>query len=93
MEKNKMITLTNYEIETFVNSLSMNDNDKANLTFLLSIDKDSLNVWFNTIEDEDKIYASNLLDAALSEYRKENLDNYSYIESMKVINKVKSKHI
>jgi hypothetical protein len=40
MEKNKMITLTNYEIETFVNSLSMNDNDKANLTFLLSIDKD-----------------------------------------------------
>ena len=39
----------------------MNDHDRENLNFLLSCDPDTLLDWYNTVDEEDHEYASELM--------------------------------
>lgn len=41
----------------------MNDRDRSNLNFLLSVDSTTLGDWFNKSSADDIAYASELLDA------------------------------
>ena len=41
----------------------MNDRDRGNLSFLLSVDSATLSDWFNKSSNDDIAYASELLDA------------------------------
>ena len=42
----------------------MNDRDKQNLEFLMSITPETLRDWFNTVSQDDIDYAKELLDRA-----------------------------
>ena len=35
----------------------MNDHDKANLEFILSADKETLKDWYESLSDDEKLYA------------------------------------
>ena len=42
----------------------MNDRDKNNLEFLMSINPEALRIWFDTVSQDDIDYAKELLDRA-----------------------------
>jgi hypothetical protein len=42
----------------------MNDNDKNNLLFILSLDSKSLNDWYIQADEDDRLYADELLEQA-----------------------------
>ena len=39
----------------------MNEQDRENLIFLLNADADTLIDWFNTVDEDDKEYASEIM--------------------------------
>ena len=39
----------------------MNDHDKANLEFILSADKETLKDWYESLSDDEKLYAEELV--------------------------------
>ena len=42
----------------------MNSHDQSNLDFLMNIDKETLQAWFESVSDDDHRYAMGLLHAA-----------------------------
>jgi hypothetical protein len=42
----------------------MNDNDKNNLLFLMTLDPKSLNAWFIQSDEDDRLYAEQLMAEA-----------------------------
>ena len=39
----------------------MNNHDRKNLEFLISADKDTIKEWYSTVEEDDHLYASELI--------------------------------
>lgn len=86
-----MTLLNDIQIEDFVYSLDISEADRSNLMFLLKIDKDTLENWYNQLEYDDKIYASELLSTAMCHIIEEKLEESEYHESFNLINKIKGK--
>jgi hypothetical protein len=42
--------------------INMKQNDRENLRFLLNCDPQQLREWYNTVSDDDLIYASELME-------------------------------
>lgn len=65
----------------------MDQYDRANLKFLLSCDSRQLREWYNTVSDEDLIYASNLMEryAEYLEYEIQAQRVESKLQSMPVL--------
>lgn len=42
----------------------MNDHDKANLEFIMSVDKETLAAWYKTLSEDDIAYAQELVARA-----------------------------
>ena len=40
----------------------MNDYDRNNLDFIMNLDRDRVEAWFDEMDDEDREYAQSLLD-------------------------------
>jgi hypothetical protein len=40
----------------------MNDFDRENLSFLLNVDKETLKEWYDTVGEDDHLYASELME-------------------------------
>jgi hypothetical protein len=47
----------------------MNQHDLDNLRFLLTVDSDTLRDWFNTVDEDDIIYATELLERAKTDVK------------------------
>jgi hypothetical protein len=47
----------------------MNDHDRNNLNFLLNIDGDTFNEWYAQTDEDDRVYAQELLALAAEELR------------------------
>lgn len=65
----------------------MNQNDQANLRFLLSRSPDQLREWYDTVGDDDLRYASELMEryATLLEFEVRATEIELQIESMPVL--------
>lgn len=49
----------------------MNEHDRLNLAFLLGASEEVLRDWYNTVSDDDRLYASELLNAYSQELRQQ----------------------
>ena len=47
----------------------MNEHDRNNLNFLLNIDGDTFNEWYAQTDEDDRVYAQELLALAAEELR------------------------
>lgn len=47
----------------------MNDRDRNNLNFLLNIDGETFTEWYAQTDEDDRVYAQELLDLAAEELR------------------------
>ena len=48
-----------------------NQHDRNNLNFLLSVDQETLKLWYKNCSNDDLLYAKSLLDAAALEIHEE----------------------
>ena len=64
----------------------MNDHDRENLNFLLSCDPDTLLDWYNTVDEEDHEYASELMTQYSEELKLR--EKFSIVESINLDNLV-----
>lgn len=83
--------MNTYTIENYITNLNLSDLDKNNLTFLLSASSETIEDWFNQVNDADKIYAKDLLNTALSIMVEEKLDTKSWNESRDILHKFRLK--
>jgi len=72
----------------------MNDYDRNNLDFIMKLDKDRVEAWFDEMDDEDREYAQSLLDQYEEELNiKEVMTDNLYIKDLtlakNVINKIR----
>jgi hypothetical protein len=47
----------------------MNQHDLDNLRFLLTVDSETLRDWFNTVDEDDIVYATELLERAKTDVK------------------------
>jgi hypothetical protein len=52
----------------------MNDRDRSNLNFLLSIDESTFKDWYSKMEDDDIVYAQELLAEFAQELKEKSKD-------------------
>ena len=79
------------QVTNYIQSIDISKRDKDNLLFLMSIDNESLENWYSTIDTDDKIYAYELLSTALSQTIEDTLIETEYKESLTIINTIKSR--
>lgn len=69
----------------------MNEYDRANLEFLLSASKETLEDWYSKTSDDDIEYALELLQAAKTEVDMHILNKLDWIEDVSEAEKVLKK--
>ena len=72
----------------------MNDYDRNNLDFIMKLDRDRVEAWFDEMDDEDREYAQSLLDQYEEELNiKEVMTDNLYIKDLtqakNIINKIR----
>ncbi len=58
----------------------MNDHDRNNLNFILSLDEDGFEKWYVTLSDDDVDYALELLKAARTEVAMKHSEIFDDVE-------------
>jgi len=66
----------------------MNDWDKNNLKFILSLDEEGFEDWYATLSDDDMDYAMELLQTARLEVNLQLASLHDDIEDVSVANKI-----
>lgn len=74
----------------------MNQNDRNNLEFLLNASEDVLRDWYDSVSEDDHVYAHELLNAYMAEIQESSLSvkieaellTHDYAESKAVIEKL-----
>jgi len=69
----------------------LSQEDQDNLRFLLTVDKETLQDWFNTVSDEDIEYAVTLLEMFRMELIDEAAEKGSLQESTNVLSYIMDK--
>ena len=70
----------------------MNDHDKSNLKFLLSLSEDGLSLWLNQCDADDYIYAIELLMVYKMELEEDIYQDLDLSEAQQVLSKFRIKH-
>jgi len=72
----------------------MNNYDRNNLNFIMKLDRDRVEAWFDEMDDEDREYAQSLLDQYeeelnIKEVMTDNLNIKDLTLAKNVINKIR----
>jgi hypothetical protein len=65
----------------------MNQRDKDNLDFLLNASPEVIQDWYNTVEDDDILYAFELLEMAKEELIEQQIAGSDLSEARAIISK------
>lgn len=69
-------------------TIDMNEDDRANLKFLLTSSKEVLADWYKTVSEDDLSYASALLEVAKAEMIDESIVSINHVQQAgKILNK------